>query len=112
MEWNNKQPIYQQLKAKIIQGVLNGAFKEGESVPSIRQVAEEYQLNPLTVSKAYQMLVDDDIIEKQRGLGMFVKSEIRQKLQLRERERFLQEEWPSILQQIQQLGIDQKELFK
>ena len=112
MEWNDKQPIYQQLKDKIVEGILNGAFPEGEAIPSIRQVAEQYQLNPITVSKAYQMLVDDHILEKQRGLGMFVKLNVRNQLHDSERDQFIREEWPKILQRIEQLGLSKKELLK
>lgn len=110
--WNDKQPIYQQLKDKIVTSILNGVFPEGQSIPSVRQVAEQYQLNPLTVLKAYQMLVDDMILEKHRGLGMFVKDKARAQLHALEKKRFIEEEWPAILQRIQQLGIDRKELIK
>lgn len=112
MEWNEKQPIYHQLKQKIVEGILNGAFPEGEAIPSIRQVAEQYQLNPLTVSKAYQMLVDEQVLEKQRGLGMFVKSNVRKQLRKSERTQFIQEEWPEVLKRIEQLGLTKEELFK
>ncbi len=112
MQWNDRQPIYQQLKDQIVTAILGGAYKEGEAIPSIRQIAEQYQLNPITVSKAYQMLVDDHIIEKHRGLGMFVKQQARGQLHGLEKQRFIQEEWPAILKRIQQLGIDLRELMK
>ena len=108
--WNDKQPIYQQLKEKIIAGILEGLFAEGAAIPSIRQVAEQYQLNPLTVSKAYQMLVDDAVIEKHRGLGMFVKTDARVQLLGVEKKRFMEEDWPKVRERIKQLGLAVEDL--
>jgi len=111
MQWNDKQPIYQQLKELLVNAILSGAYKEGEAIPSIRQVAEQYQLNPITVSKAYQMLVEDNVIEKHRGLGMFVKQKARNQLHGAEKQRFVEQEWPAILKRIEQLGINLRELI-
>lgn len=110
MQWNDKQPIYQQLKEKIATAIMEGAIKEGDAIPSIRTVCTDYQINPMTASKAYQVLVDDNIIEKQRGRGMFVKDGARNRLLASEKKRFLEEEWPLILQKIKRLGLDIEEL--
>ncbi len=112
MQWNNKQPIYQQLKDKIATAIMDGTLAEGEPIPSIRQISTDYQVNPITVSKAFQGLVDDEVIEKRRGLGMFVNPGARQALLKLEKQRFLQQEWPDIKQRIHQLGFDVAELLK
>lgn len=112
MEWNNKQPIYQQLKAKIAAAILDGHLAEGDAIPSIRQISSDYAINPITVSKAIQGLVDDNIVEKRRGLGMFVKQGAREGLLSLERQRFLQADWPEIRERINRLGLDIAELLK
>lgn len=104
--WNDNAPIYLQLRARIVAMILDGQLAEGDALPSVRQVAADYQINPLTVSKAYQSLVDDALVEKRRGLGTFVKLGAREQLLASERERFLTEEWPSIHARIQRLGLD------
>jgi GntR family transcriptional regulator len=111
MKWEDDKPIYLQLKEKVIAGVLEGVFKEGEVIPSIRQVSEEYRLNHLTVAKAYQALVDEHVLEKRRGLGMFVKKGAEKALKAREKKQFLQVEWPKIKQRIKQLDFNLKELL-
>ena len=111
MIWNDKQPIYQQLKDKIVTHILDGSFAEGDAIPSIRQVAEQFQLNHLTVSKSFQMLVDDEILEKHRGLGMFVKTGAKKRLLALERKRFLKTEWPLIKDKINELGLTTGDLF-
>jgi GntR family transcriptional regulator len=111
MEWNNKQPIYLQLKDKVSSQILDGKISEGEMIPSIRQVSMDYQLNPLTVSKAYQSLVDDGIIVKQRGLGMKVIEGAQQKLMEQQRQHFLELEWPQLKEKLQRLNINIKELL-
>jgi len=108
--WNDNQPIYQQLRERTIARILSGELAEGEALPSVRQIAVEMQINPITVSKAYQMLVDDGLVEKRRGLGMFVISGARQRLLAREREHFLQHEWPQMLQRMRTLGIDLQQM--
>lgn len=110
--WNDNQPIYRQLRDKVVDMILEGALKDGDSLPSVRSVAADYQLNPLTVMKGYQELVDEDLVEKRRGLGMFVREGARKKLTQNERERFIQEEWPKVLQTIERLGLDPEELLK
>ena len=108
--WNDKQPIYQQLKDLISISIIEGGLKEGEMIPSIRHVSADYQVNPLTVSKAYQALVDTGIIEKRRGLGMFVKKDAQRHLLESEKKRFIEEEWPQVQEKIKRLGLDIKEL--
>lgn len=104
--WDDSQPIYRQLRDRVVAMVLEGALKEGEALPSVRQVAAEYRLNPLTVLKAYQQLVDEGLVEKRRGLGMFVSAGAPAALMKDERSRFLEQEWPRVLATIQRLGLD------
>ena len=110
-QWNDSQPIYWQLKERTIAMILDGTLTEGDALPSVRTVASDFQLNPITVSKSYQALVDDDLVEKRRGLGMFVRTGARQKLTESEREKFLNEEWPAMVLRIQQLGLDPNRLL-
>jgi len=109
--WNDSQPIYWQLKERTVAMILDGTLAEGEALPSVRTVAAEFQLNPITVSKSYQALVDDGLVEKRRGLGMFVCKGARRKLLASERSRFLEQEWPATLERIEQLGLDADELL-
>jgi GntR family transcriptional regulator len=108
--WEDNQPIYWQLREQTVSAILDGTLKEGEPLPSVRQVAVDFQINPLTVSKAYQSLVDDGLVEKRRGVGMFVVEGARQRLLASEREHFLSEEWPRIAKRIEKLGLDPVEL--
>ncbi len=110
-QWNDNQPIYWQLKEHTISMILDGRLSEGDALPSVRTVASDFQLNPITVSKAYQALVDEDLVEKQRGLGMFVKAGARARLLTRERKKFIDEEWPATLQRMEQLGLELGELL-
>lgn len=110
--WNDSQPIYWQLKERTVAMILEGTLPEGEALPSVRTVASEYQLNPITVSKSYQSLVDDGLVEKRRGLGMFVCKGARKQLLATERSRFLDEEWPAMINRIEQLGLDVEELLR
>jgi GntR family transcriptional regulator len=110
-EWNDSQPIYRQLRDRVVAMILDGALKEGDALPSVRNVAAEFRVNPLTVLKGYQELVDEELIEKRRGLGMFVRSGARDVLMRGERQRFLHEEWPRIQETIQRLGIKPEELL-
>jgi DNA-binding transcriptional regulator YhcF (GntR family) len=105
IKWNDQTPIFKQLKEKVIELILDGEVSEGEAVPSVRQVAADYQINPLTVSKAYQELVDESILEKRRGLGMFVTDAAREKLLETEKQQFLNVEWPKIVDKIERLGL-------
>ncbi len=108
--WNDSQPIYWQLKERTIAMILDRTLAEGEPLPSVRTVASEFQLNPITVSKSYQALVDEGLVEKRRGLGMFVMEGARLKLIDTERNKFVSEEWPAMLKRITQLGLDIEEL--
>ncbi len=110
--WNDNVPIYRQLRARVVAMILDGVLTEGDALPSVRQVAADYQINPLTVSKAYQELVDEDLVEKRRGLGMFVKQGARGQLLDSERERFLQEEWPLVHARMQRLGLNLRQLVE
>ena len=110
-EWNDSQPIYRQLRDRVVAMILDGVLKEGDPLPSVRNVAAEYRVNPLTVLKAYQELVDEELVEKRRGLGMFVKTGARDRLLRGERQKFLSEHWPRVHATIQRLGLDPKELL-
>jgi len=109
-EWNDSQPIYRQLRDRGVHMILDSVLKEGDPLPSVRNVAAEYRVNPLTVLKAYQQLVDEELVEMKRGLGMFVKAGARDLLLKGERQKFLAEEWPRVAEKIQRLGLSQKEL--
>ena len=111
-QWNGSQPIYWQLKERTIAMILDGTLAEGDALPSVRTVASDFQLNPITVSKSYQALVDDELVEKRRGLGMFVCEGARQKLTESERQKFLTEEWPAMVTRIRQLGLEVNQLLK
>jgi GntR family transcriptional regulator len=108
--WNDNAPIYRQLKDRVVGMMLDGILKPGDALPSVRQIAAEYQLNPITVSRAYQELADEALVEKRRGLGMYVTDGARDKLLSSERERFLREEWPLVLDRIRRLGLDPERL--
>lgn len=110
-EWNDTQPIYRQLRDLVVAMILDGVLNEGDPVPSVRQVAAEYRINPLTVLKSFQQLVDEDLVEKKRGRGMFVKAGARKLLLEAERQRFLTEQWPRIQATIQRLGLTVQELL-
>ena len=111
-EWNDSQPIYRQLRDRVVAMILDGVLNEGDPLPSVRSVAAEYRVNPLTVLKAYQQLVGEELVETRRGLGMFVKAGARDLLLKAERQKFLAEQWPRIAATIQRLGITPKELLK
>jgi GntR family transcriptional regulator len=110
-EWNESQPIYRQLRDRVVAMILDGEIQEGDPLPSVRTVAADYRVNPLTVLKAYQQLVDEQIVEKRRGIGMFIKAGVRQQLIRDQRRRFLSEEWPEILATIRRLGLTPQELL-
>lgn len=111
LDWNDAQPIYRQLRDRVAAMMLDGDLREGDSLPSVRQVAADLRVNPLTVLKSYQGLVDEQLIEKRRGLGMFVRLGARQLLLQDERDRFLNNEWPRVVETIQRLGLDPKVLL-
>src|ERR1700757_2607552 len=111
-EWSDGQPIYRQLRDRVVAMILDGVLKEGDPLPSVRTVAADYRVNPLTVLKGYQQLVDEELVEKRRGLGLFVKPGARALLLAGERHKFLTEEWPRTSATIQRLGLSAKELLK
>src|SRR5207245_3757382 len=111
-EWNDSQPIYRQLRDRVVALILDGVLKEGEPLPSVRNVAAEYRVNPITVLKGYQQLVDEQLVETRRGLGMFVKPGARDLLLQGERQKFLADAWPRDYATIQRLGLKPKELLK
>jgi GntR family transcriptional regulator len=110
-EWNNNQPIYRQLRDRVVAMILDGVLKEGDPLPSVRTVSADYRLNPLTVLKAYQELVDEGLVETKRGLGMFINRGARNLLLGAERQKFLKEDWPRIRETIFRLGLDPEELL-
>jgi GntR family transcriptional regulator len=111
-EWNDGQPIYRQLHDRVVAMILDGVLKEGDPLPSVRNVAAEYRVNPLTVLKGYQQLVDEGLVETKRGRGMFINEGARSLLLQGERQKFLGEEWPRIYATIQRLGLKPKELLE
>lgn len=110
-EWNDTQPIYRQLRDRVVAMILDGALKEGDPLPSVRHVAAEYRVNPLTVLKGYQQLVDEGLVETRRGLGMFINAGARGLLLEGERQKFLGEDWPRIHATIQRLGLKAEDLL-
>ena len=111
-EWDDNQPIYRQLRDRVVHMILDGVLNEGDPLPSVRSVAAEFRVNPLTVLKAYQQLVHEQLVETKRGLGMFVKPCARNLLLKGERQKFLAEQWPRVAATIQRLGITPKELLR
>jgi GntR family transcriptional regulator len=111
-EWNDSQPIYRQLRDRVVAMILDGVLKEGDPLPSVRTVAAEFRVNPLTVLKGYQQLVDENLVESKRGRGMFVNTGARDLLLQSERQKFLTEEWPRISANIQRLGLETEQLLK
>ena len=106
INWNDKEPIYLQLRDRLVELILDEVLQEGESLPSVRQVASEQRINPITVSKAFQIMVDEGLIEKRRGLGMYVVTGARTKLRNDEKQKFLNDEWPAIVERIARLDLD------
>ena len=104
--WNDNAPIYRQLRDRVVAMILDGVLKQGDALPSVRQVAADFQLNPITVSKAYQELVDEQLVEKRRGLGMYVTEGARDALMRSERDRFLTEEWPMLYARLKRMNLD------
>ena len=110
-EWDNTQPIYRQVRDRVVAMILDGVLKEGDPLPSVRAVAAEYLVNPLTVLKGYQQLVDEQLVESRRGRGMFVNAGAQSLLLRDERHRFLSEQWPQVLATIHRLGLAPEELL-
>jgi GntR family transcriptional regulator len=111
-DWNDSQPIYRQLRDRVVAMILDGVLNEGDPLPSVRTVAQEYRVNPLTVLKGYQQLVDEQLVESRRGRGMFINTGARNLLLQGERQKFLNEEWPKIIATIQRLGLEPGELLQ
>ena len=111
-QWEDSVPIYRQLRDRVVAMILEGVLKEGDPLPSVRNVAAEFRLNPLTVLKGYQQLVDEQLVEKRRGLGMFVSVGASKALMKDERQRFLEEEWPKVYATIQRLGLSTADLLR
>ena len=111
-KWNEDQPIYRQLRDRVVAMILEDVLGDGDALPSVRNVAAEYRLNPLTVLKGYQELVDEGLVEKKRGRGMFVTEGARKQLLKDERQRFLDKEWPQIAATIERLGLDADKLLQ
>ncbi len=111
LEWNDSQPIYRQLRDRVVAMILDGVLKEGDPLPSVRHVAAESRVNPLTVLKGYQQLVDERLVETRRGRGMFINAGARSLLLDGERQRFLREQWPRISATIERLGLTAQELL-
>ena len=110
-QWDDSLPIYRQLRDRVVAMILEGVLKEGDPLPSVRSVAAEFRLNPLTVLKGYQQLVDEQLVEKRRGRGMFVSDGARKALMKDERQKFLEDEWPKVYATIQRLGLDARDLL-
>ncbi len=111
VKWSDDLPIYRQLRDRVVAMILEGVLDDGDALPSVRNVAAEYRLNPLTVLKGYQELVDEGLVEKKRGRGMFVNAGARTALLKQERQRFVEKEWPEVLATIDRLGLDPAELL-
>jgi GntR family transcriptional regulator len=112
LEWNDGTPIYRQLRDRVVAMILDGVLNEGDALPSVRTVAAEYRVNPLTVLKGYQQLVDEQLVETRRGRGMFINAGARSLLLQGERQKFLSEQWPRIHATIQRLGLTARELLE
>ncbi len=110
-KWSEDLPIYRQLRDRVVEMILEDVLGDGDALPSVRNVAAEYRLNPLTVLKGYQELVDEGLVEKKRGRGMFVIDGARKRLLKDERRRFVEKEWPKVLETIDRLGLDAAELL-
>ncbi len=111
VNWNNKDPIYLQLKERLVELILDGVLNEGDALPSVRHISSEQRINPITVSKAFQILVDEEIVEKKRGIGMYVLNGAKDKLSRQEKAKFLEQEWPQITARIERLGLEVDELL-
>jgi GntR family transcriptional regulator len=111
-KWNEDLPIYRQLRDRVVAMILEGVLSDGDALPSVRNVAAEYRLNPLTVLKGYQELVDEGLVEKKRGRGMFINDGAQKQLLKDERQRFVEKEWPKVVETIKRLGLDPDALLK
>ena len=110
-EWNDSQPIYRQIRDRVVAMILDDVLHEGDPLPSVRTVAADSRVNPLTVLKGYQQLVDEQLVESKRGRGMFINAGARNLLLQGERQKFLAEQWPMVYATIQRLGLTPEELL-
>lgn len=110
-DWKDDAPIYRQVQERVLAMILDGELKPGDALPSVRQLAVDYRINPLTVSRAYQELDEATLVEKRRGLGLYVREGARELLLAQERERFLREEWPALHRRIERLGLTVRDLW-
>ena len=110
--WNDDQPIYRQITDVLIARILDGVYPEGELLPSVRQVADEFSVSPLTSAKVFQELDKEDLTIKRRGIGAEVRSGVRAQLLNSERQKFLEKEWPELQIRIKRMGFSLKELLK
>ena len=108
--WNSREPIYRQLRDRVAERIIDGVWAEGEAVPSVRRISHELRINPITVSRAYQLLVDENLLETRRGLGMYVAAGARERLRELEKSAFLEREWPAVVERIERLGLTLDEL--
>jgi GntR family transcriptional regulator len=108
--WSDDVPIYRQLMGHLVGRILDQTYPEGAMLPSVRQLASDYEINPLTVAKAYKELARDGLTDKLRGEGLVVRKGVREALLRRERNKFLKEEWPVLRARLKRLGIDMKTL--
>ena len=108
--WNSREPIYRQLRDRVAERIIDGVWAEGEAVPSVRRISHELRINPITVSRAYQLLVDENLLEMRRGLGMYVATGARERLRELEKTSFLEREWPAVVARIDRLGLKLDEL--
>jgi len=111
INWHNKLPIYIQLRDRLVELIMDGILNEGDALPSVRKISGEQRINPITVSKAFQILVDEELVEKKRGLGMYVVTGAKEKLSKQEKAKFLEQEWPQIAARIERLGLEIDELI-
>ena len=110
--WNENEPIYRQLMEEMLARILDGTYPEGQLLPSVRQLAGDFRINPLTAAKAFQELAKENVTEIRRGIGVVVKEGVRNALARRERAKFLKKEWPTIVARMERMGIDVKSLLK
>lgn len=110
-DWKDDAPIYRQVQERVLAMILDGELKPGDALPSVRQLAVDYRINPLTVSRAYQELDEATLVEKRRGLGLYVREGARELLLTQERERFLRDEWPALHRRIERLGLTVRDLW-
>ena len=112
ISFHDRSPIYRQLSERLRELILEGVYNNGDALPSVRQIASEHRINPITVSKAFQMLVDEALVEKRRGLGMYVTAGASEKLIEDERRRFLEVDLPDFKDRAERLGFSVDELLK